>query len=299
MLALEKKTGFGWHHLAPGLSWANFSDTINNAGSRWTFPSKGAVWLWLNRDGNGLLWGNKDRFILKPGMYALTGGGEPADWTCLRYPGTHALEVVRIDPRWLKERMGRSMLHPDLKAWLGKDCPVAFCGLMGAWENELFEALNEIPSAPGPEKLIAEAKILQWAAIRLFRSSSPGQAPTFCASMREKTPVQRALSHLSTTLDQPLDLAELARHAGIAPHYLSRKTRAETGTTLQRHLRRLRIERACEQLHSGKTNITETALDVGYQSISHFAKAFREETGVSPSKWLAQQKAELNTCLVQ
>jgi AraC-like DNA-binding protein len=289
--ASNESIGFQWHHLAPGLSWAELSDTISSAGSRWTFPSKGSVWLWLNRGGSGLLWGNKDRFILKPGMYALTGGGNAADWTCLRYPGSHNLEVVLIDPRWLKDRMGRSLLHPDLKEWLTNDCPVAFCGLMGVWENELFEALSGIPASPGPEKFLAEAKILQWAAIRLFRASRPSQAPAFCASMRERNPVPRALAHLATNLDKPLDLAALAHHAGIAPHYLSRKTRAETGLTLQRHLRRLRIERACEQLLSGETNITETALDVGYQSISHFAKAFREETGSPPREWLASRKA--------
>lgn len=282
--------GFQWHNLTPGLSWADFSGTITTAGGRWNFPSKGFVWLWLNRGGNGLLWGNKDRFILKPGMYALTGGGTPQSWTCLRYPGSHKLQALVIDPNWLKDRMGHSLLHPDMKEWLAKDCPVAFCGLIGVWENELYDSISEIPDNPGPGKLLAEAKILQWAAIRLFRASSAAQPPTFCASMRERNPVQRALARLAIKLDQPLDLAALAKHVGIAPHYLSRKTRSETGLTLQRHLRRLRIQHACEQLLSGKTNITETALDVGYQSISHFAKAFREETGAAPSKWIAERR---------
>ena len=223
-------------------------------------------------------------------MYALTGGGLPADWACLRYPGSHQLEIVVIDPHWLKQRLSPGMLHPDMKTWLANNCPVAFCGLMGVWENELFEALGEIRLGQGPERLIAEAKILQWGAIRLFRPASPNQAPTFCASLKDRNPVQRALAHLRSTVDQPLDLAALAKHVGIAPHYLSRKVRTETGLTLQRHLRRLRIERACEGLSSGKSNITETALDVGYQSLSHFAKAFREETGASPRDWMAAQK---------
>ena len=219
-------------------------------------------------------------------MYALTGGGEPADWICLRYPGTHHLEVVTIDPAWLKNRLGEGLFHPDLKTWLADDCPIAFCGLMGNWENELFEALSEIPEGAGAEKFIAESKLLQWAAIRLFNAATPGHAPTFCANLRERNPVQRALAYLGTHLDRPLDLGALSKHVGIAPHYLSRKVRAETGATLQRHLRRIRIDRACEQLSSGTSNITETAYDVGYQSLSHFAKAFREETGKSPRQWL-------------
>jgi AraC-like DNA-binding protein len=37
----------------------------------------------------------------------------------------------------------------------------------------------------------------------------------------------------------------------------------------------------------GSCLVTEVALNVGYQSLSHFAKAFREETGRTPSEWLA------------
>lgn len=271
--------------LAPGLESASFRSAVAGGGSRWRWPSRGHVWLWLNRKGSGLLWGKEDRFILKPGMYALTGGGEAADWACQRYPGAHELEVLLIDPAWLAARLRSDMLHPEMRGWLEKDCPVAFCGLMGLWEQELFEALSGIGTGPG--KMIAEAKILEWAAVRLFRLSTPGQAPSFCAGLRNRDPVHRALDKLRAALDQPLDLPGLAREVGIAPHYLSRKVRAETGETLQRHLRRFRIERACERLSSGRSNVTETALDVGYQSLSHFAKAFREELGVSPREWLA------------
>ena len=217
-------------------------------------------------------------------MYALTGGGIPADWACLRYPGSHNLVALVLEPSWLRSRLGEGMRHPEMAAWLANDCPVAFCGLMGVWENELFQALSEIPAGASPQKLIAEAKILQWAAIRLFRADGP----TFCSTIRDRSPVQRALAHLRAHTDEPLDLTALAKQVGIAPHYLSRKVRAETGRTLQRHLRRIRIERACEQLSSGAANITETALEVGYQSLSHFAKAFREETGSSPREWIAQ-----------
>lgn len=283
----KNRREMGFAPLAPGLESASFRAAVTGGGSRWRWPSRGHVWLWLNRQGGGLLWGNEDRFILKPGMYALTGGGVPADWTCLRYPGAHELEVVLIDPAWLAARLRSEMQHADLRGWLDKDCPVAFCGLMGLWEQELFDALSGARHGAG--KMIAEAKILEWAAVRLFRVSSPGQAPSFCAGLRNRDPVHRALDKLRAGLDQPLDLARLAREVGIAPHYLSRKVRAETGDTLQRHLRRFRIERACERLSSGRSNVTETALDVGYQSLSHFAKAFREELGVSPREWLARR----------
>jgi AraC-like DNA-binding protein len=250
-----------WQTLAPGLEFGEISNPIIGGGTRWTFPSKGCVWLWLNEHGSGLIWGNKDRFILKPGMYALTGGGLPADWVCLLYPGAHQLRILQIQPSWLTSRLSSGMNHPDMRAWLEKDCPVGFCGLMGQWEREISYALSAIRTAPG--KLIAEAKILEWAAVRLFRTSTPGQAPSFCATLRNRNPVQNALESLRSQSDQALDLSALARQVGIAPHYLSRKVRADTGHTLQQHLRKFRIERACEILSSGRMNVTEAALEVG------------------------------------
>lgn len=268
---------------------------IVSGGWRWKVSSEREVWLWLNREGSGLIWGDKDRFILKPGMYAMTGGGELGDWSCLRYPGLHTLEVVVISQQWLRDRLGKkpNCLHPDFAKWLRDGGTIAFCGLMGIWERDLCEALAGATQEIGPNRLVAEARILEWAAVRLFRTQSGEGESSFCSTIGDRDPVRRAIHLLRERLDQPLDLDALAKKVGIAPHHLSRRVSAETGSTLQRHLRRLRIETACQALDSGKMNVTETALEVGYQSMSHFAKAFREETGMPPSQWLGRSRRQI------
>lgn len=283
-----------WWGEASDLRCGRVAGRIVSGGWRWKVASEGAIWLWLNREGSGLVWGERDRFILKPGMYAMTGGGRAGDWSCVRYPGMHTLEVVVISRSWLKDRLGKhtEWLHPELGKWLQDGGPVAFCGLMGVWECELCDALARAAEEAGPSRLLAEARVLEWAAVRLFRAKpggtdSPGG---FCNTLRDRDPVKRAIHLLRERLDQALDLTALAKAVGVAPHHLSRRVSAETGSTLQRHLRRLRIERACEALDSGKMNVTEVAREVGYQSLSHFAKAFREETGGPPGRWLARQR---------
>ena len=42
------------------------------------------------------------------------------------------------------------------------------------------------------------------------------------------------------------------------------------------------MERAAELLREGKMNVTETALEVGYSSLSHFTVAFRETFACCP-----------------
>ncbi len=286
MSEAEKIAAEFWWGDAESLRCGRVSGRIRSGGSRWNLSSEGSIWLWLNCEGSGLIWGASERFILKPGMYALTGGGPRGDWSCVRYPGKHRLEVVVIPRRWFKDRLTKNSdwLHPDLATWLKGGAPIAFCGLMGVWERDLCTALDQAAREAGPSRLLAEARVLEWAAVRLFRNKS-GESGGFCATLRDRDPVKRAIHLLRERLDQALDLNALAREVGIAPHYLSRRVSAETGSTLQRHLRRIRIERACETLSSGKMNVTEVALEVGYQSLSHFAKAFREETGLPPGKW--------------
>jgi AraC-like DNA-binding protein len=264
---------------------------VKSAGSRWRQVAEREVWLWLNREGSGLIWGKGERFVLQPGMYAMTGGGEREEWTCVRYPGLHEVELVRLSRDWLAGHFGRQRewLHPDMAEWLEEGGRLSFCGLMGVWEKDLSAALARGADEGGASAVIAEARLLEWAAVRLFRGKAGGAAG-FCSSVRGRDPVRRALDALRARLDQPLELAALAKEAGIAPHHLSRKVSAETGLTLQRHLRRMRVERACEWLASGRMNVTEASLEVGYQSLSHFAKAFREETGRTPQDWLRDHR---------
>ena len=273
-----------------GVTCGRLTGCVTSGGSRWRQAGADEVCLWLNRGGSGLIWGKGERFVLKPGMYALTGGGEREEWTCVRYPGTHEVELVRLSRDWLAGHFGRQpeWLHPDMAAWLREGGPLAFCGLMGVWEKDLAVALAKGAKEGGAAAVIAEARLLEWAAVRLFRSKS-GETG-FCGSVRGRYPVRKALDVLRTRLDQPLELAALAKEAGIAPHHLSRKVSSETGLTLQRHLRRMRIERACEWLAVGRMNVTEASLEVGYQSLSHFAKAFREETGRTPQDWLRDHR---------
>ena len=278
-----------WWGDSNGLRCGRVAGNITASGWKMTISSAESVWLWLNREGNGLIWGERDRFFLKPGMYAMTGGDQAGDWSCVRHPGSHTLELVVISRSWLEQRLGShpDWLQPGLSKWLKSGGPVAFCGLMGLWERDLCDALARAGRSAGPSRLLAEARVLEWAAVRLYRTESTGEVTNFPETSGARDPVKRAIQLLHERLDQPLDLATLARDVGVSPHHLSRKVGAETGSTLLRHLRRLRIERACEALGSKRMNVTEVALEVGYQSLSHFAKAFREETGRSPSDWLS------------
>jgi AraC family transcriptional regulator len=78
-------------------------------------------------------------------------------------------------------------------------------------------------------------------------------------------------------------LAELAEAVGVHPVTLARTFRRTFGCTVGEYLRRLRIERAAEQLVSGELPLAEIALVAGFADQSHFSNVFRRHTGMSPS----------------
>jgi len=106
--------------------------------------------------------------------------------------------------------------------------------------------------------------------------------------------VARVREVLKTTYESPPSLAELARVAQCNPHYLSRTFTAEEGMTISAYLRRVRIEKAAELIASGRCNVSEAALEVGYLSVAHFTRAFALVKGVVPSQWVRVLRENAN-----
>jgi AraC-like DNA-binding protein len=68
---------------------------------------------------------------------------------------------------------------------------------------------------------------------------------------------------------------------------LNRKLNALTGRSTHEVVREFRLQRAAELLRNRADNITGVAYAVGFSSLSHFARAFRERFGVAPSEYAA------------
>ncbi len=92
-------------------------------------------------------------------------------------------------------------------------------------------------------------------------------------------------SHMA---DPALDTEVLAREACMSRMQLNRKLQALTGHSTHEFLRLQRIQRAARLLAAHTGNVTEVVYEVGFTSLSHFARAFREQFGVNPSEYATQ-----------
>ncbi len=74
--------------------------------------------------------------------------------------------------------------------------------------------------------------------------------------------------------------------------YLSTLYSSVEGTTIEKHLINLKIERVKELLVYDEKNLSEIAWELGYSSVSHLSGQFKKITGFTPSyfKKLGEQK---------
>jgi AraC-like DNA-binding protein len=69
-----------------------------------------------------------------------------------------------------------------------------------------------------------------------------------------------------------------------------RHFRAEFGVTPLAYLTALRVRRARAVLEAGRS-VTQAAADVGFASISHFIRVFREHVGQTPKQYQMARRA--------
>ncbi len=83
----------------------------------------------------------------------------------------------------------------------------------------------------------------------------------------------------TTTLD------DMAQRANLSRYHFIRVFQDLTGETPRQRLIGIRLRAAADRLIGTRQPVTELALEVGFNDISHFNNAFRQVFGMSPGAW--------------
>jgi len=103
---------------------------------------------------------------------------------------------------------------------------------------------------------------------------TPNNQDLFCQRHQRLSAerVEEVVELLREKYARPPSLKEIGHAVGCSPFYLSRMFSTAMGMTIPQYIRQLRMERAASFLRSGRFNVTEAALEVGYLSPSHFSQ---------------------------
>lgn len=241
-------------------------------------PSSGH--LVLNLDGHAVILGLHIRLGIVPGTASLLRPSEGEMIHASRLPGgsRHRFVILSATSAWLAANFGDSAdsLHPLLQG----SSHMGQLRSMTLAERDLCESLLQPPVTRTLRPAWFRGKALE--CFSLF-GAAPKSGKSTNDPLRQR--IDAATLWLREHFREDLDLHAVARHVGCAPHYLSRLFKQHSGKTLSQKLREIRIDHAATLLRDGSSNVTEAAFEVGYNSLSHFTKAFVAEKGMRPSDW--------------
>jgi transcriptional regulator GlxA family with amidase domain len=112
--------------------------------------------------------------------------------------------------------------------------------------------------------------------------SVPGDKKVWRTSDRR---VQLVLMLVEENSHRPLAIGDIAKVVNLSPGRLAHLFKSELGTSPQRYLNNVRIEKAREVLEVGVLSVKETAASVGITNVSRFCRSFRCRYGVTPNEY--------------
>jgi AraC-like DNA-binding protein len=111
--------------------------------------------------------------------------------------------------------------------------------------------------------------------------NAPTKRPT------EPGAMLRAREWIGAHYHEPLTLAKVAQVAQMGSTHFCRKFHRTTGLKFREFLSRMRIARVRQLLADPNNAIAESALAVGFQSVSQFNRTFHKLVGQSPTEYRA------------
>jgi AraC family transcriptional regulator len=137
---------------------------------------------------------------------------------------------------------------------------------------------RELRQRDGVTPLAVEGLALELMALfgRQRQPRRPAQAPSWLARVRE-------LVH--ARFRNPPSMEELAREAGVHPDSVARSFSAWMGVPVGSYIRRLRLDWAAARMADRNQTLSNIALEAGFADQSHFTRAFRAHTGLTPAEY--------------
>ena len=151
------------------------------------------------------------------------------------------------------------------------------------WDPAFSDALSRLLELGASQ---AETAILGAARLReLHYAILKGEAGIFARhAFAAGNAIARSIAHVSSNLDAPISIDDLASRAGMSRAVFHRKFKQATAMSPIQFAKSMRLNSAAMKIAAGMT-VNEAAIGVGYQSASQFSREFKRLYGQSPRQW--------------
>lgn len=95
-------------------------------------------------------------------------------------------------------------------------------------------------------------------------------------------PLIKAIKFMERRFDETIEVKTLADVAGVSTRHLQRLFARHLGTTAEKYLFSLRLDRGRELLRQSNLSILSVALASGFSTAGHFSRSYRTRFGLAP-----------------
>ena len=154
---------------------------------------------------------------------------------------------------------------------------------LAAWDEVFTDALLrllQLGASPTDMAVLGSARLRE-----LHYAILKGEAGLFARqAFGAGHAIARSIAHVSSHLDAPVSIDELASRAGMSRAVFHRKFKLATTMAPIQFVKSMRLNNAAMKIAGGMT-VNAAARDVGYASPSQFSREFRRMYGQSPRQW--------------
>lgn len=261
---------------AGGLSVVNSGSQSCPPGHSWGFGIRDHYLIHLVTSGKGVYETSGQTYSLEAGH------------TFLIRPGTLVRYQADADDPWEYYWVGftGSDAHALLDLCGFKNRPVLS---LPPHTNRLRLAISAIHRMRGTD---VARDVRMTGALYLFLSSLISLGNEAHRQRAQESPLKRAQQYINGNFFDPINVQEIALHAGVSRSQLYRLFMRETGVSPIAYLLRKRISEACSLFEAHNLSVAEAANSVGFSDPLYFSRVFKQQKGVSPSVFRKSRRAE-------
>jgi AraC family transcriptional regulator len=196
----------------------------------------------------------------------------------LALKGSAEVMAMHLNPLWLEHL-------PFDPATIRSAAPLAGGKTLHALATAIVE---EVTSGCESGRLYAES--LSLAMLSYGCKLLPSCTEVHIGAKLSVAEQQRLVSYIHDNLDKSIGIGALATHLGMTPRQLTARFKNSFGTTPHRYVTTARLRQGARLLTTGRHEIADIALRIGFSSQSHFTTAFRRAFGETPSRYASGKR---------
>lgn len=120
--------------------------------------------------------------------------------------------------------------------------------------------------------------------IELLRNKSNKKIPS------KNNLITKVISYINLNYMKDINLKQISKHFYISQYHLCREFKLYTNNTVIQYINKIRIIHAQKMLFESNKKITVISSEVGFDSLTHFERVFKQTTNMTPSQYRKQNK---------